>query len=118
MKKTVRIAALMLVLVMTVFVLASCGNKPKGEYTAKVEIAGQSVETTYDFGGKNYTCTVKTTFLGTVNTEVTEGTYEIIEAEDGTLEIALTIDDKTSTFTYEKADEYIKIGGVQYNKVK
>lgn len=118
MKKTVRIAALMLVLVMTVFVLASCGNKPKGEYTVKVEIAGQSVETTYDFGGKNYTCTVKTTFLGTVNTEVTEGTYEIIEAEDGSLEIALTVDDKTSTFTYEKADEYIKIGGVQYNKVK
>ncbi|MBR2943460.1 MAG: hypothetical protein IKC16_00045 [Clostridia bacterium] len=118
MKKTVRIAALMLVLVMTVFVLASCGNKPKGEYTAKIEAFGQSVETTYDFGGKDFTCTTKTTVLGTVNTEVTEGTYEIIEAEDGSLEIALTVDDKTSTFTYEKADEYIKIGGVQYNKVK
>ena len=113
MKKTIKIAALMLVIVMTVCMFAACGNKPSGEYSAKTEVFGQSVETIYDFSGSKFTCTVKTTVLGTVNSEVTEGTFEVNEDE-----ITFTVDDETTTVTYEMGEDYIKLGGLQYNKVK
>ena len=121
MKRILSVILACALLVGCVFALASCGNKPSGAYENKVEVFGQSVSTTYDFGGSKVEITVKTTIAGSVNTETEEAKYKITETDDG-LEITFITEEdgeeKTSTFTYEKGDDYIKIGGVQYNKVK
>lgn len=117
MKRILSVFLACVLLVGCVFALASCGNKPSGAYEGKLEILGQSSTVTYDFGGSKVEITTKTTILGTVNTESEECKYEINETDDG-LEITFTYeDDETATFTYEKGDDYIKIGGIQYNKV-
>ena len=123
MTKSTKLIALVLVLAMLCLTLASCGMKLSGEYSAKVEALGQSVETIYDFSGSKYTMTVKTTVLGKVNTESIEGTYEIAETEDGKLEITFSVEGEdgkveTTTNTLEKGEDYIKIGLIQYNAVK
>lgn len=120
MKRTLAIVSLMLVLVMSVCMLASC-NKPSGEYEAKIEAAGQSVVTTYDFSGSKFTCTVKTTFLGSVNTVETEGKFKVTTNDDDTMEITFTTENDDgekveNTVTYEKGDGYIKLGGIEYTK--
>lgn len=117
MKTTVRVVALMLVLTMTVFMFAACGNKPSGEYYAKVEVMGQSSETTLKFSGNKVTTTTNTTIAGYTTTETSEGTFEIVENDNGDLQIVVTVDgEKSPAISYEKGDDYIKIGGVQYNK--
>jgi major membrane immunogen (membrane-anchored lipoprotein) len=121
MKNMIRIASVALVCVMLVCMLASCGNKPYGAYEAKVELFGQSVSTTYDFKGSNVEITVKTTVLGTVNTEVSEAKYEIHETADG-LEITFITEkdgeEQKSTYTYKKGEGFIKIADVEYTKVE
>ena len=97
MKKTlVRVLAFALVAVMLVCTLASCGKKLSGEYVGEIEILGQ------------------------VNTETVEATYEIVENDDGTMEITFTTEvdgkEESNTVTFEEGDGYIKLGGVQYNK--
>ena len=121
MRKTlVRVITLALVAVMLVCALASCSKTLSGEYTSEIEIAGQKASVTYKFSGNDVTVITKTTILGQVNTEEVEGTYEIVENEDGTMEIKFTreVDGKpeTNTLTFEEGEDYIKIGGVQYNK--
>lgn len=122
MKKTLRIVALVLVLAMSVCVLASCGKKLSGKYEGKLEVLGQSVSVTYDFSGSKVEITTKTTILGSVNTETEEAEYEIVENDDGTMEITfITVEDDTevkNTVTFEEGEDYIKLGGIQYNKVK
>jgi major membrane immunogen (membrane-anchored lipoprotein) len=122
MKKTIRIVALMLVLVMSVCALASCGKKLSGKYEGKLEVLGQSVSVTYDFSGSKVEITTKATILGSVNTETEEAEYEIVENDDGTMEITfITVEDGKEvkdTLTFEEGEDYIKLGGIQYNKVK
>ena len=123
MKKTViRVIALTLVAIMMIGTLAACANRLSGEYSSNYEVAGQSITTTYKFKGKNVEIETKTVFLGNINTEKTEATYEINENADGTLEITFFFEENgetsTKTYTFEKEDEYIKIGGSQYNKNK
>ncbi len=123
MKKTfVRVLALSLITVMVLCAFASCSKKLSGSYESELSILGQTWSVTYDFKGDKVTVTSKTTVLGTVNTNTAEGTYEIIENDDGTMEITLTFekDDDTATsgtYTFEEGEGYIKIGGKQYNEL-
>lgn len=116
MKKTIKVAALMLVLVMTVFVFASCGNKPKGTYKNDTDL----IDTTYEFKGNDYTCTVETTIFNSTTTTTSSGTFEVNELEDGSLEIVFTKVDgdttSTSSFSFVKGDDFIQIGGTTYVK--
>ena len=122
MKKTLSAILVCVMLLGCVFTLASCGNKPSGKYQSKLEILGQSTTTTYDFKMNKVIVTVETEVLGNINTETSEYKYKVNKKDDGTLTIDLTgeVDgeDKTNTYTYEKGDDYIKIAGIQYNKVK
>ncbi len=106
MKKTLRIVALMLVLVMSVCALASCGAL-SGEYKS---VAGNS----YEFSGKKYT------YNAIISVNDQAGTYEIDEDAG---EIIFTPDEGDSySLSFSKGEEdgvkYIKIGGVKYNEVK
>lgn len=100
MKKTVRVLALALVLVMMVATFASCG-KPSGKYVngafyfefdgdeVKASIAGLSIDGTYEIkDGKIYL------------------TYDVFGAS------------VTKDYTYEKDGDTLTIGGVEYTKEK
>lgn len=100
MKKTVKILALALVLVMMVGVFASCG-KPSGKY-----VNGAFY---FEFDGDN----VKASIAGLS----IEGTYEIKDDKIYlTYEIAgVSI---TKDFSYAKDGDTITIAGVEYTKEK
>ena len=105
MKKSVRILAVALALLMVTHVFASCGKTLKGTYSA--EIVGTGVEMTFE--GKNVTITLKA--LG-MEVGSSTGTYKI-----GDNKITLTFDrdnDKVEaydgTFDFEEGEDYIKIG--------
>ena len=107
MKKTVKIAAVALLLVMTVFVLASCATRLSGTYAL-----GSSE---YEFKGKNYTYKTPGLLGGTT---IVEGTYEI-DKDAGT--ITLTPEDgEPQTYSFAQGEEngveYIKIGLFEYTK--
>ena len=114
MKKTLKIASLMLVLVMTVFVFASCGKMLSGTYKAE-SILGS---TTIEFSGTKYKSTTDA-IIG--NNIVEEGTYEIDE-DAGTITFTFEDDgeEQTRTSSFVQGEEsgvkYIKIDGIKYNK--
>ena len=76
----------------------------------------------YEFSGKNVTVTkVVNPLIGDAQTYTIEGTYEIIENADDTMDIKFefkTSDDhiKSGTFDFEQGEDYIKIGVVKYSK--
>lgn len=115
MKKTLKIASLMLVLVMTVFVFASCATRLSGTYKSD-SILGST--TTIEFSGKNYK-SVTDALIG--NNIVEEGTYAIDE-EAGKITFTFEQDGeeatRTSSFSQGEEDgvKYIKIDGIKYNK--
>ena len=122
MKKSIRILAVVMALLMVTFVFASCGKTIKGTYSAEVDIAILKYTATYEFSGKNVTVTkVVNPLLGESKTYTIEGTYEIIENDDDTMDIKFefkTEDEhiKSGTFDFEQGEDYIKIGIVTYNK--
>ncbi|MBR6781868.1 MAG: hypothetical protein IKM33_01555 [Clostridia bacterium] len=122
MKKTVRILSVVLALLMATLMLASCGKTIKGTYSAEVDVLVLKYTATYEFSGKNVTVTkVVNPLIGDAQTYTIEGTYEIIENDDDTLDIKFefkTADDhiKSGTFDFEQGEDYIKIGVVKYNK--
>jgi hypothetical protein len=124
MKKTIRIVALMLVLVMSVCALASCGKKLSGKYEGKLEVLGQSVSVTYDFSGSKVDVTkVTNPIIGDSKTTTIEGEYEIIENADETMDIKFTFETadeeiKSGTFDFEEGEDYIKIAGIKYTLKK
>ncbi len=125
MKKTfIKVLTLTLVAVMLVCSLASCAKKvPSGSYEAELDLFGQSWNVTYTFKGSKVEAVSKTTVLGNVNTVTAEGKYEIVENDDGTMEITFDFEEendsfKDSTVTYKEGDGYIELGGVKYNKVE
>ena len=122
MKKFLSVVFVCAMLFGCVVSLASCGNKPSGKYQNKVEVLGQSITTTYNFKLRKVIVTVETEILGSIDTVENEYKYKVNKKDDGTLSIDLTgeVDgeEKTQTYTFEKGDDYIKIGGIQYNKVK
>ena len=123
MKRVLSIVCILALTLCCLFAFTSCAKKLSGSYQTEVSLFGQSYTMTYTFSGKNVTVESKTTILGNVNTNTYEGTYEIAETDDGKMEITLNFegaDDKvkSGTYTLEESDEYIKIAGVQYNKVE
>ena len=123
MKTTmIKILALTLVTLMLVGTLAACGGGGlSGSYEFKLEAFGQSTSTTYTFSGNKVTASTKTTLLGSVNTVEASGTYKITDNDDGTQEISFDFAEDSSvfsdgTYTFEKGDSYISIGGIQYTK--
>lgn len=122
MKKSIRILAVVMALLMVTFVFASCGKTIKGTYSAEVDVVVLKYTATYEFSGKNVTVTkVVNPLIGESKTYTIEGTYEIIENDDGTMDIKFefkTEDEhiKSGTFDFEQGEDYIKIGIVKYNK--
>lgn len=124
MKKSIRIMAVVMALLMVTLVFASCGKTIKGTYKAEIGLGGLAGYTaTYEFSGKKVEISKTATLLGQSTTTNFEGTYEITEKDDGTMEITITLetsddDIKSGTYTFEQGEDYIKIGLVQYNKVE
>lgn len=111
-----------LVMVMLVCSMAACGKSLSGSYESEFELLGQSWNVTYTFKGKNVEAVSKVTILGNVQNTTSTGTYELVENADGTMEITIDFENETDlfkdgTFTFEEAEEYIKIGKSQYNKI-
>lgn len=111
MKKTVRILAVAMALLMVTLVFASCGKTLKGTYSAEVLSSGVELE----FSGKNVTITAKA--LG-AEVASTEATYKI---KDDKITITVESDDEelkdlNGTFDFEETDDGIKIGAVEYKK--
>ena len=122
MKKSIRVLVVLMALLMVTVVFASCAKTIKGTYSAEVDIAILKYTATYEFSGKNVTVTkVVNPLLGESKTYTIEGTYEIIENDDDTMDIKFEFktDDehiKSGTFDFEQGEDYIKIGIVKYNK--
>ena len=116
MKKTIlKIVALSLVAVMMCALLASCGKTLSGTYSAKLDVAVASSETSYTFSGKKVTIKVASGIAGFEKTVESEGTYKI----DGD-KITFTFDgdgaDYSGSVPFEKTDDGIKIAGIEYKK--
>lgn len=124
MNKTVkRVLTLALTAIMLVSAFAGCGKSISGSYESELELFGQSWKVTYTFSGKKVEAVSKVTILGNVNSETCTGTYELVEAADGSLEITLDFEEendlfKDGTFTFTEGEGYIKIGESQYNKIE
>ena len=116
-----KLLCVVLVVVMMLSMVA-CAKKLKGTYEAEIDIVVMKYTATYEFSGSKVTAIKKTTtILGTVDTITLEGTYELAENDDGTMEITLNFETKddqiqSGTFTFAEGEDYIKIAGVQYNK--
>ena len=122
MKKNVRIFAVAIVAIMLCLSLTSCfGTKLSGEYESLVDVGLVSYKVVYEFKGSKVTVTEKSTIIGNVAKYTYEGTYKI-EGDEDEMEITFEFEDegtvaKNGTKTLVIKDEYILIGGHQYNKV-
>ena len=110
------VLALALVLCM-VLSLASCSKMLMGKYT------NSALDTSYEFAGNTVTKTSPSlsSILGGSGKVVTEGTYEITTADDGSMTITFTWsegDVETQSFSEIEVDgvKSIKIGIVTYTK--
>ena len=123
MKKSFKkLLTVVLTVVMLISSFAGCGKSLSGSYETELKLLGQSWKVTYTFSGKKVTAESKVTLLGNVETNTYNGTYEIAENADGSLEISFDFEEesdlfKDGTFTFTEAEDYIKIAGSQYNKV-
>lgn len=123
MKKTlVRILALAFIAAMMLGAMSSCAKKISGSYEGELELFGQGWRVTYTFSGSKVEAVSKFTLLGQVTTKETEGTYEITENSDGTMEITFDFEEETDlfkdgTYTFTEAEDHVKIGGIKYEKL-
>lgn len=113
MKKSIRVLAVVMALLMVTLVFASCGKTISGKYSAEALGTGCTLE----FSGKNVTITYK--LLGTQVGEPVKGTYKI---DDDKITINVETDNEeigalNGTFDFSKTDDSIKIGVVTYKKV-
>ncbi len=111
MKKSVRIIALVMALLMVTLALTACGTMLSGTYSAEIADTGK----TYEFKGNKVTVTYK--LLG-AEVYTYDGTYKI---KDDKITITIESDDKdakdiSGTFDFEKTDDGIKIGVAEYKK--
>ena len=124
MKKTfLKLAAFMLAAVMMSCMFVSCAKKISGTYEADITLLGQGMTVTYTFSGSKFEATNEISILGQGKTNSVSGTYEIIEYDDGSMEIKLDFEEETTefqngTYSFEDGESYIKIGGVKYTKIE
>ena len=116
MKKSIRILAVVMTVLMLCLTLASCGKKLSGTY--KAELGGDLLgyEATYEFSGSKVEVTKEGTVLGVKNSVTIEGTYEI---KDDKITFTFETEDKdikSGTFAFEETEDGIKIGVVEYKK--
>lgn len=126
MKNVIKIVALVLVLVMTMGVLASCGKKLSGKYEATIAGTG----TVLEFDGDKVYASFKVNLLVTTATlGPVEGTYKI---EDDKITLDFVDESKVEEneaakerlaalqgeFDFEEGEDTIKIGGVTYTKAE
>lgn len=116
MKKTISAVLVCVMLVCTVFSLASCGKTISGKYKAELNLGFAATSTTYefDFFGK----VVRTSNSFGSETTV-EGKYEFIEEDT---KVTLTFpDEDPATYDFSSGEEdgveYIKLDGIKYTKV-
>lgn len=123
MKKSVKILAVVMAVMMLCLACTSCAKKISGKYKGEVNIVLASYEVVYEFKGSNVTVTHQAkSILGNADPVEITGTYEIKEAADGDLEIAFEFekDDevvKGGTYDFEEGEGYIKIGAFKYTEV-
>ena len=113
--------SIVLVVVMMLSLVA-CSKQLSGTYQAEFDIKIMKYTASYTFKGDKVEITKKTNVFGVVDTTSFEGTYEIIENEDGSMEITISLkteDDqiKSGTFSFEEGEGYIKIGKSELQKV-
>ena len=122
MKRIVSALLVCVLLAACVFTLASCGKTLSGTYKGSGILSG----TSYAFDGKNVTITVEVPILDDIEIS---GTYEITKNDKDEDVIVFTFADDeedadkyNGEFSFAEGTEgdtkYIKIGGVQYNKVE
>ena len=121
MKKTMRWIAIAMVALMLCLTLVGCAKTLKGTYVAEGDLFGiASGETSYEFSDKKVTITVKAGAFGFETSKSFEGTYEIVKADDDTMDIVFTFgeeaDSYSGSFDFEEVDGGIKIGGIIHNK--
>lgn len=111
MKRCVKLISVMMVIVVLMMTLASCGARLSGTYET-AEVFGS--KTAYTFDGDKVT--IKLTIIG-VSTEFS-GTYEI---KDNEITFSFEGEDAktySGTQAFEKGDDYIKIGETKLTKTK
>ena len=131
MKKSVKILALAMSLLMVLGMFVACGGKKLSgtyELDATIEVLGvkSGAVTTLEFSGSKVTQTIKTYVGGSVKTtDVYEGTYEITEDGDKlnittiyTVKNDEEMDAKENTAVFSENEESgdITIGMVTYKK--
>ena len=118
MKRIISTVLVCVLLVGSIFALASCGKMLSGKYELDAVVGG----TSYEFKGNKVTVTFE--LLGFEKSS--DGTYKIAENENGDTEITFTFESKDAekyagTFAFsegaEDGEKYIKIAGVKYKKV-
>ena len=113
MKKIISTILVCVLLVGSVFTLASCGKSLTGEY--KEALTGNII---YEFGMFGKVTKTVDNIIG--DDDVFEGKYKF--NDDGT-KITMTFDDEAETYSFssgtdEDGKDYIKLDGWKYNKVE
>ena len=106
MKRSVKILAIVLTLVMLCAALVSCGKTLSGEYSA--EVFGSGIVFKFDGNKVN----VKAKAIGAELGDGIDYTYSI---EDDKITLTPVVDDEEAeeyagTFDFEEGEDYIKIG--------
>ncbi len=119
MKKTVRIVAVVMAVLMVTLVLASCGATLSGTYSAEVFGTGK----TFEFKGNKVTVTYKVVGFesdpieGTYKIEDNKITFDFVDESDvENKDLKDFLGELKGSQSFEKGDDYIKIGGVKYEK--
>lgn len=131
MKKIVSTVLVCVMLLSCVLVLASCGKTLSGSYEHIYgsETAGYKV--TYTFNGSEVEVSRQLiSALGSTNPTTVTGKYEIAEDDDGNMTITFDfsgeeteegVAEEGTALAFSEGNEgntkFIKIGGVQFNKV-
>ena len=132
MKKIISSILITVLLVGSLFTLASCGTFVVGTYEGEVDIVVAKYVVTYEFKGNQVTVTSKiSSALGSYSSNPISATYKIGEDEDGNKTITFNYGDKEPgegaaeggvALPFAQGTEdgvsYIKIAGIKYNKVK
>ena len=121
MKQILIYLTLTAIIIATIFTLTSCEEQLSGVYVNDA----LGTETSYNFRGDKVTVTVTTTLLGNVISKAYEGEYEITRTDGRTDIIDFDFDsdkaalyDGEKTFSENKDDGTVTIGGIEYTKKK
>lgn len=113
MKRIVSLVLVCVLLVGSIFSLASCGKMLTGKYEADLVVS----EVTYEFGLFGKVTKTVDPILG--DNTVEEGKYEF--NKDGT-EITLTFGEESTTCEFSSGEEdgvkYIKLDGIKFTAVE